>query len=96
MIPEVSGMVRNGTGHIWNVLEGVGMYRKVMEGSGRVRNIPDYFRESVMFHNRCIYVALRGKEFPSSAIRIWQRRSYSSRFCLTETYRNPSKLWGCI
>ena len=32
-----------------------------MEGSGRVRDDPDYQEKSGFFHNRCSHVALKGK-----------------------------------
>ena len=57
MIPEWSGMVRNGFGHIWKVRKD----RKVMKGSGGVRGDPDYREKSGWFHNRCCHVALKGK-----------------------------------
>ena len=71
-----------------------GRVRKVMEVSGKCRDDPGCLRKSGGFHNRCIHVALRDKEFPLKQIRIWQRRLSSSRILLAETYRNSSKLWG--
>ena len=66
MIPEVSGMVpgvsRMVSGiygrfrRLWKVPE-----RKVMEGSGRVRDDPDYREKSGWFHNWCSHVSLKGK-----------------------------------
>jgi hypothetical protein len=38
-----------------------------MEGSGKYWDDPGCLRKSGGFHNRCIHVALRGKEFPLKA-----------------------------
>ena len=51
------GSDRNGFGHIRKVQKD----RKVMEGSGRVRDDPDYREKFGWFDNRCSHVALKGK-----------------------------------
>ena len=84
------GSVRNGFGHIWKVRKD----RKVMEGSARVRDMPGYLRKSGWFHNRCSHVALRGKESFLSPIRIQEKKQFWSRFRMTKTYRNSSKIGG--
>ena len=51
------GSVRNGFGHIWKVRKD----RKVMKGSGKVRDDPDYREKTGWFHNWCSHVDLKGK-----------------------------------
>jgi hypothetical protein len=41
-----------------------GMDQKVIEGTGKYHDDPGYLMKSRGFYNRCIHVALRGREFP--------------------------------
>ena len=94
MIPEMSGMVPGVSRMVPGIYGRFGRFRKVMEGSGRVRNIPGYLIKSGRFHNRCSHVALRGKESFLSPIRIQKKKQFWSRFRMTKTYRNSSKIGG--
>jgi hypothetical protein len=70
------GSVRNGFGHIWKVRKD----RKVMEGSGRVRDDPDYREKSGWFHNWCSHVSLKGKaSFPKRQGRFCEFNSDSEK-----------------
>jgi hypothetical protein len=44
-----------------------GRVRKIMEGTGKYQDNLGYPRKSRGFQNRCIHVALWGKEFPLKA-----------------------------
>ena len=68
--------VRNGFRHIWKVRKD----QKVMEGSGRVRDDPDYQEKSEWFHNWCSHFFLKGKaSFPKRQGRFCEFNSDSEK-----------------
>jgi uncharacterized protein YxjI len=51
----------------WSIYGKSGRVRKVMKGTGKYRDNLELPRKSGGFQNRCIHVALWGKEFPLKA-----------------------------
>ena len=75
------GSVRNDFGHIWKVRK----VWNIMEGSGRVRDDPDYREKSGWFHNWCSHVSLKGKaSFPKRQGRFREFNSDSEKAAVFE------------